>query len=106
VPASAKTYEGTTRDLQAERASGLARASERLEAALEAFAAADAAFARRPTEAHRAARLEALAYAGERLWFLVIQREAIGLGRHEVVHETLKVPPAVRAAMGPQPRPR
>ncbi len=73
-------HDALQRDLQAERAAALARAVERLE--------------------------EALAHAAERLWFLVIQREAVGLLRHESVLEALQVPREVRAAMGPRPRRR
>jgi hypothetical protein len=94
------------RDLQAERAGALARATERLESALAELAAADAASAAAPTPAAREVRREALRLAGERLWFVVIQREAIGLRRHEDLYEVLRVPREVRAAMGPRPRRR
>ncbi len=99
--ASSRAHEATLRDLRAERASALARATERLEAALAALAEADQALAAAPTAAARELRREALAHAGERLWFLVVQREALGLYRHEPVHEVLRVPREVRAAMGP-----
>ncbi len=94
------------RDLQAERAAALARATEQLEAALAGLAAADAALAAAPSAAARALRREALEHAAERLWFLVIHREAVGLRRHEDLHEALRIPGEVRAAMGPRPRRR
>lgn len=94
------------RDLQAERAGALARATERLESALIELAAAEARGAAAPTPAARELRREALQHAGERLWFLVIQREAVGLCRHEELYEVLRVPGEVRAAMGPRPRRR
>jgi hypothetical protein len=93
-------HDAVQRDLQAERAAALARATEQLESALAELAAADAACAAGPTAAARALRREALEHAGERLWFLVIQREAVGLHRHEELHEILRVPREVRAAMG------
>jgi hypothetical protein len=102
MTASARSLDATTRDLQAERANALGRASDRLEAALAELAEADAALAANPSELRRLAREEALAEAGERLWFLVIQREALGLARHDVVYEVFKVPRTVRAAMGPR----
>ncbi len=42
--------------------------------------------------------------ARERLWFVVVHREAIGLTRHEVLYEVLRVPAEVRRAMGPRRR--
>jgi len=95
-------HEATVRDLQAERASALARASERLETALTEFAAADAARATQPSARTEASRREALAEARERLWYLVIQREAVGLRRHEALYEVLRIPREVRALMGPR----
>ena len=91
--AKPSTQEAIQRDLQAERAAALARATEQLESALAELAAADAACAAAPTPAARELRREALEHAGERLWFLVIQREAAGLNRHEELHEVLRVPP-------------
>jgi len=94
------------RDLQAERAAALARAVEQLESALAELAAADAACTAKPTPSARELRREALEHAAERLWFLVIQREAVGLRQHEEMHEILRVPGEVRAAMGPRRRRR
>ena len=102
MTASARSLEATTRDLQAERANALGRASGRLEAALADLAEAEAALAASPGERRRVARQEALAEAAERLWFLVIQREALGLSCHDVIHEVFEVPRSVRAAMGPR----
>jgi hypothetical protein len=99
--ASTRAHEATLRDLWAERASALARATERLEDALRALAEADRALAAAPTAAARELRREALAHAGERLWFLVVQREALGLHRHDPLYEVLRVPGEVRAKMGP-----
>lgn len=99
-----QTYQRTEHDLHAERAAALGRAARELEAALGAYAAADAAYAADPSPAPLAHRRAALAHAGERLWYLVIQREAVGQRRHEELFELLRVPRAVRAAMGPKPK--
>ncbi len=83
------------REIVGERAGALSRAVEALEDALQAFRVA--------TAASRAALLEE---AGERLWYVVVQREAIGLTRHEVLYDVLRVPGEVRRAMGPARRHR
>jgi len=98
----ARAYEATRKDLEAERASGLSRATERLEAALKELSARDASCASAPTRAAKELRREALTQARERLWYLVIHREALGLYRHEIVYEVLGVPREVRVAMGPR----
>ncbi len=87
--------------IRSEKAAALRRAFEKLEAALEALSRSDAALARTDAAA-RERRADLLADAGERLWCLVIQREAMGLLRHEVVYEVLRVPGEVRRAMGPR----
>jgi hypothetical protein len=79
--------------------------TEQLEVALTALAEAEAEAAARPSQATAERRRQALARAGERLWCLVVQREAMGLTRHQVLDEVLKIPPAVHAVMGPGPRP-
>ena len=80
-------------EIVGERAGALSRAMEALEAALHAW-----------REAPPARRQELLEEAGELLWFVVVQREAIGISRHEVVYDVLKVPGEVRRAMGPRRR--
>jgi hypothetical protein len=76
-----------------ERAGAMARVMEALEAALHAWRVAP--------PAHRQDLLEE---AGELLWYVVVQREALGLSRHEVVYDVLEVPGEVRRAMGPRRR--
>ena len=87
-------------DLKREQAGALGRAFEALEDALRDLADHDAASgsggSRGPVE-----RGDLVRAAGERLWYLVIQREAIGLSRHEVVYDVLRIPPEVRSSMGP-----
>lgn len=85
-------------EILGERAGALARAVEALERALRALADAGAL-------QHRV-RQPLLEEAGERLWFVVVHREAIGLTRHEVLYEVLRVPGEVRRAMGPRRRTR
>lgn len=92
--------DAVAREIRAEKAGAMARAVEALERALSVLAAHDAA----PGAGREAIRRDLLHEAGERLWFVVIQREAMGLTRHEVVYDVLRVPPEVRRRMGPRPR--
>ncbi len=82
------------KEIAGERAGAMARAVEALERALHDLRTAGAA-----------TRDLVLAEARERLWFVVVQREAIGLTRHEVLYDVLRVPAEVRRAMGPSRRP-
>lgn len=84
-----------------EKAAALARLGRRLERAIGALAAFDAADpddARR-LEARRALVLE----AGEALWLFLVQREAIGLNDWRRILRIYQVPPEVYAAMGLRP---
>ena len=65
-------------DLKAERAASLGRAGAALERAL-----ADWRSAQSP---------HTLREAQKRLWYLVVQREAMGLNRHREVYEVYGVP--------------
>jgi hypothetical protein len=101
----AEAQETIQRQIRGEKASALARAVEQLEGALGALAAFEAALAAGaapPAAAEQ--RQDLLEEARERLWFVVIQREAMGLRRHEVLYEVLSVPPEVRRTMGPRRR--
>ncbi|QPC41761.1 hypothetical protein HW532_02940 [Kaustia mangrovi] len=81
-----------------EKAATLSRLMTRLETALAALQAHDAAAAgTEPADG----RDRLLAEAGEALWHVVIQRDLCGLRRHEELMRSLKVPPAVRLRMGP-----
>lgn len=83
------------REIASERAGALARAVEALERAIAEF-----------VEHHGAGpmRQYLLEQAGERLWFVVVQREAMGLNRHDVLYDVLRIPAEIRRAMGPVPR--
>jgi response regulator RpfG family c-di-GMP phosphodiesterase len=94
--ASYEANEAIRKQILGEKTSSLAIATQALEAALEDLAAAAAGTAE--------ARRDALADAAERLWYVVVQREAMGLSRHEVLFETLRVRREVRFAMGPRRR--
>lgn len=79
-----------------EKANSLSRSARRLEKALEELAAPG-------TELPGAAakgREALLDEAAEALWFLIIQRELMGLGGEERVCRDHRVPPAVRARLG------
>ncbi|HSM91980.1 MAG TPA: DUF6665 family protein [Anaeromyxobacteraceae bacterium] len=86
--------ESIVREIQSEKAATLARAARGLERALAELEAA-------PPER----RPEAFAEAAERLWCVVVQREAMGVLRHETLYETYRVPREVRLRMGPRRTP-
>jgi hypothetical protein len=99
-----ETHAAVQREILGEKAGALARVVESLEGALADYAEAVRAAREHPSPRAEARRREALAHAGERLWIAVIQREAMGLLRHEVLHDVLRVPREVRLAMGPRRR--
>ena len=79
-----------------EKAATLARLGRRLQAALDALAAFDAAGgAGAPGE-----RDALVGAAGEALWYYVVQREVLGLRDAETVMRELQVPREVRLRMG------
>ncbi len=81
------------REIAGERAGALVRSVEALERALVDL-----------REASAVMRQHFLEQARERLWFVVVQREAMGISRHEVLYDVLRVPLEVRRGMGPAPR--
>jgi hypothetical protein len=89
---SSETHDAIVREIRQEKVGALAQAVEALEEALAALRGV----------ADGPARAEALAAAGERLWYVVIQREAMGLLRHDTLFDVLHVPAAVRRVMGPR----
>ncbi|BDG09560.1 DUF6665 family protein [Anaeromyxobacter paludicola] len=90
--ASAEGQARVEHELVGERAGTLSRLVERLELALAELQEAGAD------------REERLARAAELLWYVVVQREAVGISRHDVLYEVLRVPREVRLAMGPRRR--
>ena len=104
---SAKTpYEGLEYEIAQEKASALGRVGRRLEAALADLAAFDAGdLEDRPERRNRRSSL--VGEAGMALWYLVVQREALGLRDTARVLRDYRVPPEVAARMGvvlPPPR--
>ncbi len=81
------------KEIVGERAGAHARSVEALERALADL-----------REAGVAMRQHFLDQARERLWFVVVQREAMGISRHEVLYDVLRIPIEVRRGMGPAPR--
>lgn len=65
-------------ELKAERAASLGRAGAALERALEAWRARPGA--------------DTLREAQKRLWYLVVQREAMGLRKHREIYDAYGVP--------------
>lgn len=92
-------------EIQAERANALGVSGDRLEVALAEYARAEAALAA-ASPSERQARVEErqlrLAEAAERLWFVIVQREVVGIGNHEPVWRVYDVPAEVRRHMGPR----
>lgn len=93
---SAKALEATPlggleHELMAESAHNLGHAARALRASLDRLAEA-------ATDAPDRSAL--VAEAGERLWYLVVQREACGLRDTEVLMRDYRVPAEVRLRMG------
>jgi hypothetical protein len=95
------------KELVAEKAAALGRAGEILAASLAALRQAEAALAAAPPEQLAALRLrrrEMRDLAAERLWYVLVQREAVGIFQHEGMLREQRVPPEVRLLAGPRPR--
>jgi len=92
------------RDLQAERASALARINDLFQRALDAWMALEAG--ELPSlETHEAEverRIELRDLAAERLWMLLVQRESVGLRDHRELLQ--RIPPDIRKRIGPRRR--
>jgi hypothetical protein len=101
---TASSHEAVVREIRSEKAGALARVAEALERALTDLARVEAAMGagNRATSSLLATREDCVSEAGERLWFFVIQREALGLMRHDTVFDVYRVPLEVRLAMGPR----
>jgi hypothetical protein len=84
----ARALENVRREMKEDGASTLRRLGEQLEAALGAWKA----------EPHSEPLRRA---AADRLWVMVVQREAMGLLRHDELYEVYAVPPALVARMAP-----
>lgn len=83
-----------------EKVGNVARMGRRLESALAALAAFDAARPECVPPADAAERERRVAEAGEALWYYVVQREACGLRGTEAVIREMGVPREVRLRMG------
>lgn len=88
------------REIVAEKASALGRVGERLEKFLDALQLLELQLVgtkgaeRTPLiSAHEAARKQAEQF----LWYLVVQREALGIHSHTDLEQVYSIPPAIRA---------
>jgi hypothetical protein len=88
-------------EIAGEKAASLGRAGEQLEAAIAALAAFDRTGP--ATTADRATREALVAIAAERLWYYIVQREAIGWHEHGEALAVYRVPGEIQARMGPRP---
>lgn len=85
-------------ELTAERLGGLARAGEALSARLDELAAirAELATLEGPARAEPLARYQRVREESEtRRWYLVVQREAIGLYNHDDLEAVYPIPPII-----------
>jgi hypothetical protein len=89
-------------EIMQEKAAVLARLGRKLQAALDALAAFDAAALARVDAGERDALVAA---AGEALWYFVVQREVLGIPDTEGMMRQLGVPREVRLRMGLNRRP-
>lgn len=95
-----KNVESVQAEIAQEKARSLGRTADALTAALERLAQIDAA----PSAESAGDRAEALAAAGQALWYLVVQREACGLRDVERVLREYGVPREVYLRMGYTPK--
>jgi hypothetical protein len=79
------------KELQRERATSLGRAGAQLEHALAAWRKAAA---NGEAETKGDDRAELRKEAQKRLWYLIVQREALGLRRHRELYELYAIPKA------------
>lgn len=85
-------------EIQSEKASAMRRVASRLEALLVELAETEKALwgTSGPTRAHLVARHRELrADAEKQRWYLIVQREAMGLRHHGDIYELYRVPDAV-----------
>jgi hypothetical protein len=92
-------------EIAQERAATLGRLGRRLEEALAALRAHDAARQEPATASDRSARRQLVLEAGEALWYFVIQRELTGFHDSAAVMRDYRVPRDVQACMGVRPNP-
>jgi hypothetical protein len=86
-----------------EKAATLGRVAARMEATLAALAALEQEMADGPAPPEVVARRASLREeAAEWLWYVVVQREAMGMTSHHALFETYRVPPLLRRLMGPR----
>jgi hypothetical protein len=92
------------RDLQAERASALARINDLFQKALDAWLALEAGElpSLETCEAELQRRTELRDLAAERLWMLLVQRESVGLRDHRLLLQP--IPQEIRTRIGPRRR--
>jgi hypothetical protein len=92
------------RDLQAERASALARINDLFLKAMEAWEALEAGLlsSLETREAELERRIELRDLAAERLWMLLVQRESVGLRDHRELLQ--RIPQEIRKRIGPRRR--
>jgi hypothetical protein len=92
---------GIAEQITEEKGSSLARTGEQLEAALASLAAAQAALAACPADGRlKAAREDSVRTTARWLYYLLVQRDAVGPTSHEEVFRIYKIPGEVRRLLG------
>lgn len=86
------------KELREERSNALKRVGDTLEKLLEELRALDGLLARATGDERERAKKrheEVRTLASRQLWYMIVQREAMGLTRHDSVYEIYRVPPSV-----------
>jgi hypothetical protein len=91
-------------EIQQETASAYFAACRRMVDSLEALKAFDAVASSTRNNEQMACRSELLEDAAERVYFVIIQREAMKLSWYEEFFEDYEVPDEVRTRLGPRLR--
>jgi hypothetical protein len=84
-------------EMRREAASALGAAGRRLEAAVASFRSAAGAYERSPTAGGQREVEDARRRLAHQLWLMVVQREAMGISRHEGIYGVYEVPRDVEA---------
>lgn len=92
--ARARALESTQKDIRQEGAATLRRAGEQLQAAIDTWRAAEASGARDEPALRQ--------HAADRLWVMIVQREAVGIGRHDDLYEAFAIPKTLVPRMRPK----
>src|SRR5262245_24123652 len=86
-------YQALTHELEQERVVSLRRRTEKLEATLQRLASLTP-----ESPEYRAVHRD----AQRQLWYLLVQRESMGLRQHDALYDVLHIPPSVNPQWFPE----